>query len=146
MNFWKSFSKKAVLRQFVFALVLVALLIPVAIWDSGTQVKVKFYDEDMMVKSDRYTMTVRYDQIAGAALEDLAEPGEKVLDGFDNDIVVTGTWRNDVWGEYSINADPDTSVCVKMTLTDGRIFVFSCKDDAKTEELYEILMTHLRDA
>ena len=143
MNFWKSFSKKAILRQFVFALVIVALLIPVAIWDSGTQVKVKFYDEDMMVKSDRYKMSVRYDQVEFAELTELAEPGEKVLDGFDNDIVVTGTWRNEVWGEYSINADPDTSVCVKMTLTDGRIFVFSCKDDEKTEELYNTLLTYL---
>lgn len=145
MKFWKSFSKKAVLRQFFFVLALFALLIPIALWDSGTQVKVRFYEDEVDVKSDRYTMIVRYDLIESAELTELAEPGEKVQDGFDNDIVITGTWKNDVWGEYSINADPDTSVCVKMTLTDGRIFVFSCKDDAKTEELYKTLMTHLRD-
>ena len=145
MKFWKSFSKTAVLKQFFFVLALFALLIPIALWDSGTQVKVRFYNDEVNVKSDRYTMIVRYDLIESAELTELAEPGEKVLDGFDNDIVVTGTWRNEAWGEYSINADPDTSVCVKMTLTDGRIFVFSCKDDAKTEELYKTLMTHLRD-
>ena len=145
MKFWESFSKKAVIRQFFFVLALFALLIPVAIWDSGTQVKVTFYAEDFRVKSDRYTMTVRYDQVADAELTQLAEPGEKVLDGFDNDIVRTGTWKNDVWGEYSVNADPDTSVCVKMTLTDGRVFVFSCKDDLKTEDVYKTLMTKLRD-
>ena len=133
------------LKQFFFVLAFFTLLIPIALWDSGTQVKVRFYEDEVNVKSDRYTMTVRYDQIEYASLEALADRGEKVLDGFDNDIVVTGTWRNDVWGEYSINADPDTTVCVKMTLTDGRIFVFSCKDDAKTEELYKTLMTHLRD-
>ena len=146
MKFWKSFSKKAVLRQFFFVLALFALLIPIALWDSGTQVKVRFYEDEVNVKSDRYTMVVRYDLIESAELTELAEPGEKVQDGFDNDIVVTGTWRNDVWGEYSINADPDTSVCVKMTLTDGRIFVFSCKDDVTTEDLYKTLMMHLRDA
>ena len=146
MKFWKSFSKTAVLKQFFFVLALFAILIPIALWDSGTQVKVRFYDDEVNVKSDRYNMTVRYDLIADAELTELAEPGEKVLDGFDNDIVRTGTWKNEVWGEYSINADPDTSVCVKMTLTDGRIFVFSCKDDVKTEELYKTLMTHLRDA
>ena len=145
MKFWKSFSKTAVLKQFFFVLALFAILIPIALWDSGTQVKVRFYDDEVNVKSDRYNMTVRYDLIADAELAELAEPGEKVLDGFDNDIVRTGTWKNETWGEYSINADPDTSVCVKMTLTDGRIFVFSCKDDAKTEELYKTLMTHLRD-
>ena len=143
MNFWKSFSKKSVLRQFVFALVVIALLIPMAIWDSNTQVKVKFYEEDMMVKSDRYKMSVRYDQIADAELTDLADPGEKVLDGFDNDIVRTGTWRNDVWGEYSVNADPDTSNCIKLTLTDGRIFVFSVKNDEKTAEIFDSLLPYL---
>ena len=139
------FTKKAALKQFLFVLVLFALLIPAAIWDSNSQVKVRFDDSIVHVKSDRYTMTVRYDQIDYAELTELAEPGEKVQDGFDNDIVRTGTWRNDVWGEYSVNADPDTSLCVKMTLTDGRIFVFSCKDDVKTEELYKTLATILRD-
>ena len=146
MKFWKSFSKKAVLRQFFFVLALFALLIPVAIWDSGTQVKVKFYAEDFRIKSDRYTMTVRYDQVAEAELTALIDPGEKVEDGFDNDIVRTGTWRNDAWGVYSINADPDTTLCVKMILTDGRVFVFSSKDDVQTEDLYKTLMTHVRDA
>lgn len=146
MKFWKSFSKAAVLKQFFFVLVLFALLIPIAFLDSDTQVKVKFYEDEISIKSDRYTMTVRYDQIAEAELTDLADPGEKVQDGFDNDIIRAGTWKNDVWGEYSINADPDTSLCVKMTLTDGRIFVFSCKDDAKTEELYKTLMNLVRDA
>ena len=146
MNFWKSFSKKAVLRQFFFVLALFALLVPVAIWDSGTQVKVKFYSEDFRIKSDRFSMTVRYDQVAEAELTELLAPGEKVDDGFDNDIVRTGIWRNDAWGVYTITADPDTSLCVKMTLTDGRIFVFSTKDDAATEDAFKTLSTHLRDA
>ena len=145
MNFWKSIPKIAILKQFIFVLVIFAILFPIAMWDSDTQVKVKFSNEDMQIKSDRYTMTVRYDMIESAALDSLGDPGEKVLDGFDNDIIRTGTWRNDVWGEYSVNADPDTSLCVKMTLTDGRIFVFSCKDDVKTEELYKTLATILRD-
>ena len=143
MNFWKSIPKKAILKQFVFVIVIFAILFPIAMWDSDTQVKVKFYDADMQIKSDRYTMTVRYDMIESATLDTLGDPGEKVLDGFDNDIVRTGTWRNDAWGEYSVNADPDTSNCVVMTLTDGRIFVFSVKDDETTEEKYQTLLTHL---
>ena len=143
MNFWKSFSKKAVLRQFLFVLALFALLIPTAIWDSGTQVKATFNTDSLRVKSDRYTMTVSYDLIQTARLDELGDPGEKVLDGFDNDIVRTGTWHNNAWGEYSVNADPDTSICVVMELTDGRTFVFSCKDDEKTAEIYQTLLTYL---
>ena len=90
-----------------------------------------------------YKMSVRYDQIISAELDALGDPGEKVLDGFDNDIVRTGTWHNDAWGEYSVNADPDTSNCVVLTLTDGRIFVFSIKDDDTTEEHYRTLLSYL---
>ena len=146
MNFWKSIPKIAILKQFIFVLVIFAILFPIAMWDSDTQVKVKFYNEDMQIKSDRYTMTVRYDMIESAALDSLGDPGEKVQDGFDNDIVRTGTWRNDAWGEYSVNADPDTSNCIVMTLTDGRIFVFSSKDDEKTAQLYDSLLPHLSDS
>ena len=143
MNFWKSVPKKAILRQFVFSLVIIALLIPVAIWDSDTQVKISFGNSEVQIKSDRYNMTVPYDLIASAELSELYAPGEKVEDGFDNDIVRTGTWRNEEWGVYSVNADPDTSKCVVLHLTDGRIFVFSSKDDEKTVKLHETLLTHL---
>ena len=146
MNFWKSIPKKAILKQFVFVLVIFAILFPIALWDSDTQVKVKFYNDDMQIKSDRYTMTVRYDMIASAELDTLGDPGEKVLDGFDNDIIRTGTWRNDAWGEYSVNADPDTGNCIVLTLTDGRIFVFSIKDNETTEENFQTLLTHLPQA
>lgn len=143
MNFWKSFSKKAALRQFCFGLVIIALLIPVAIWDSGTQVKVSFGSSQVQIKSDRYNMTVPYELIADAQLQPLGDPGEKVEEGFDNDIIRTGTWKNDAWGVYSVNADPDTSTCVVMQLTDGRIFVFSIKNDEKTAETYETLLTYI---
>ena len=53
MNFWKSSPKKAILKQFVFVIVIFAILFPIAMWDSDTQVKVKFYDADMRIKSDR---------------------------------------------------------------------------------------------
>ena len=143
MNFWKSFSKKAVLRQFIFGLAVIALLVPVAIWDSNTQVKVNFGSTDMQVKSDRYKMTIPYELIEDASLQTLGDPGEKVEEGFDNDIIRTGTWRNDAWGVYSVNADPDTSNCVVLQLTDGRTFVFSIKDDEKTAEVFETLLTHI---
>ena len=143
MKFWQSFSKKSIKNQFLFTLFLFAVLIPVAIWDSNTQVGVKFYDSDVYIKSDKYNMSVPYDIIASAELTDLAEPGERVENAYDNDVLRGGVWYNDSWGEYHIAADLDTSNCVVMHLTDGRTFVFSCKNDKKTAALYEELLSHL---
>ena len=143
MNFWKSFSKKSVLRQLCFVIVLFMLLIPVALWDSDTQIKVSFDAESVFIKSDEYNMTIGYDEIASAELTALAEPGEELEDTVDNDIIRTGKWSNDTWGEYYINADLDTTDCIVATLKDGRIFVFSRKDNEATAKDYETLQSHL---
>lgn len=143
MKFWKSFSKKHVMRQFLFGLFLFAVMIPIAVLDSNTQVKVSFYDTSVYIKSDKYSMDVPYDLIDSAALEEMPDPGERVENSYDNDVLRAGVWKNDTWGEYHIAADLDTSTCVALYLNDGRVFVFSCKNDAKTETLYNELLTYL---
>ena len=143
MKFWQSFSKKSVMRQFFFVLFIFALLIPFALWDSNTQVKVSFDTDLVYVICDQFNMSIRYTDIVSAELTELGDPGEKVLDGYDNDIVRFGTWKNDVWGEYVVVADPDTSKCVLLKLEDGRTLVFSRKDDKATEEDYTQLLTYL---
>ena len=143
MKFWQSFSKKQIKKQLFFGIALFALMIPLAIRDSNTQVKVNFDDAAISIRSDRYNMSVRYDQIAYAELAELVDPGEKVEDAYDDNVLRVGAWYNDTWGEYYITADPDTDNCVVMHLDDGRIFVFSCKNDDKTAKLYEELLTYL---
>ncbi|MBQ8834390.1 MAG: hypothetical protein IJ001_05645 [Oscillospiraceae bacterium] len=146
MKFWQSFSKKSVLRQLCFVLVLFAILIPVAIWDSNTQVKVSFESESVVVISDKYNMSILYTDIISAELAQLAEPGEKVENGYDNDILRAGVWENDTWGEYIIVADLDTNTCIVVKVTDGRTLVFSRKSDKATAEDYETLLTYLPKA
>lgn len=143
MKFWKSFSKKAVLRQLFFVLTLFTILIPIAIWDSNTQVKVTFDSTELYIDSDKYSMAVPYDIISSTELVTLPEAGEKVADGFDDDIIRTGVWTNSVWGEYYIVADLDVSNCIVLHLNDERIFVFSCKNEEKTAEYFNTLQTYL---
>lgn len=132
------------LKHMLFAIALFAILIPFAIRDSNNQVKVSFDDTSIYTTSNKYNMTIRYDQIAEAKLTDLAEPGEKVQDGYDDDILRAGMWKNETWGEYHVTADLDTTNCVVMTLTDGRIFVFSSKDNETTAQHFETLQSHLK--
>ena len=142
MNFRDLFSKRSV-RQLLFVVFLFALLFPMAIWDSNTQVKVNFQTEKLNVYCDQYSMSIPYADIASAEVADLAEAGEKVENGYDNDIVRCGQWQNDVWGEYYICADLDTTNCVVLHLQDGRTFVFSCKDNATTAKYCEDLLLRL---
>ena len=124
----------------LFAVALFAILIPFAIRDSNNQVKVSFDDTSVYTSSNKYSLTVSYDQIDSVELAVLPEAGEKVEDGYDDDILRAGKWINDTWGEYYITADLDTSNCVVMHLTDGRIFVFSSKDDETTQQHFDTLI------
>ncbi len=131
------------LKHILFALALFAILIPFAIRDSNNQVKVSFDSTSIYVSSNKYNMDVSFDQIASAELTGLAEPGEKVEDGYDDDILRAGMWKNDTWGEYYIAADLDTTNCVVMHLDDGRIFVFSSKNNETTAALFDQLQGYL---
>ena len=131
------------IKHMLFAVALFAILIPFAIRDSNNQVKVSFDDTSVYTSSNKYSLTVSYDQIDSVELAVLPEAGEKVEDGYDDDILRAGKWVNDTWGEYYITADLDTSNCVVMHLTDGRVFVFSSKNDETTAEHYQTLLTHL---
>lgn len=110
-------------------------------------VKVIFNDDNVYVKSDKYSMTISYEDIVSAELVTFPDaPGTEVADTFDDGTLLAGTYRNDVWGEYSICADPDASVCIVVRLTDGRCLVFSRKSDVDTALDYEELLTHLPNA
>ena len=144
MKLWKFLTSHTVLKQLVFILVLFALLIPVAIWDSNAQVSVSFDAETVFVKCDRYNMRIQYSDIAAAELVALAEAGEPIADCRDDEIIRCGVWHNDAWGEYTIVADMDAATCVKLELHDGRILVFSRKNDKATAEDFETLQPYLQ--
>lgn len=137
MKFRDYFSVKHI----IFAVVLMALMLGFAVRQSNNVVKVSFSDEAVKVTATKYSMTIAYADIESVQLmawpEDL---GEKVTDGYDDDIVRYGTWKNEAWGEYTVCADPDTSKCIVVHINDGRTLVFSRKDDATTKEIYETLL------
>lgn len=146
MKFWKQFPKSAVIKQLLFALVLFAILIPIALWDSGTQVKISLDSDTVFINSDKYRMSIRYEQIESLELTALEDPGERIHDDFDNDIIRCGIWNNDAWGEHYICVDLDVDQCIIAHLDDGRTFVFSTKNNGATEELFESLQDRLTSA
>ena len=144
MKFLNFFRSHAVIKQLLFVLALFALLIPMAILDSNSQVKVRFDSDVVFVKCDRYNMTIQYSDIAQAELTELPEAGEPIADCRDDNIIRCGVWNNDTWGEYTIVADADATNCVKLTLNDGRILVFNRKNNEATEKDFVELQGFLK--
>jgi len=131
------------LKHIVIAVVILAVFVLFAVIDSDGQVKVYFEENTVSAVSDHYVLEIPYSQIASAELTLMAEAGREVENCVDDKIVRTGCWENDDWGEYFICADMDANNCIVIHLNDGRIFVFSRKNDAETEKLYQTLQTYL---
>ena len=134
------------LKQIIFAVVLMGIMLLFAVNQSNNTVKIKFQDEAVRITSSEYNMEIEYDEVAAVSLEALAEPGEKLENGYDNEILRSGKWENETWGEYYICVDLDVSNCIVVTLEDGRTMVFSRKSDKETTELYNELQTYVKSA
>ena len=137
------FTKKTALRQLVFILCLFVVMFLLAIWDSNTQIKVKFDDAAVHVKSDKYTMEIPYSDISSAELAQLPDAVDPVMNAFDDDIIRTGVWSDSTWGDHHCNVDLDCSSCIAVYLKDGSLFVFSRKSDKATAEDLQTLQTYL---
>ena len=130
-------------RQILMTVLVLALFIALGLWDSATQVEVTFRDTSVYVKADKYQLDIPYEKIVSAELTELAEAGEEINNGADDQTLRTGYWENDTWGEHHIIADLEANNCIVARLEDGQIFVFSQKDTETTAEVYQTLQSYL---
>lgn len=140
MKFRDFFSNK---KQIIFSVCIVALMMVFAVRQSNNVVKVSFNDNSVFIKTARYNMDIHYADIDSVDLVPMEEPGEELSDAFDDDTLQVGTWRNDAWGEYTACIDPDTPNAIQVRIRDGRVLVFSRKNEATTTDIFETLQTYL---
>lgn len=140
MKFRDMFS----LKHFLFAVLILAVMIPCVIIQSNNTVKIDLDETEVFIRSSRYRMLIDYDIIEALELQPLAEAGEKMSDdSFDDDVVRYGDWKNDPWGEYTACVDLDVESCILAHLNDGRTFVFNRKNISETETIYQQLLEKL---
>ena len=142
MKFFELFKNKVTLRYLIFGILLFAVTIGISFIDSADDVKVDFGAESVKIQSDKYTMTIGYADIESAELVAIPEAGT-ALEGKDTMVLRYGHWTNETWGEHYICADLDATQCIVVRITDGRIFVFSLKNDTATKDALNTLLTHI---
>lgn len=135
MKFWEKFWKLVSKKDLVFGIVLFAVVIGMTVFETYNKVKVEFSDTAVDISTSKYSMNIPYDLVASVELSALPEAGE-VIDGTDDMAARTGCWENETWGEYYICADLNSPTCIVVHLMDGRIFVFSRRDTANTQNDY----------
>lgn len=142
MTFWQKFWKLVSKKHLIFGVLLFAAVIALSLSQSAEAVTVTFGDSAVDIAASRFSMNIPYDMVDHAELVEIPDRGD-VIDGTDDMAVRTGQWTNDTWGEYFVCADLDASNCIAVHLNDGRIFVFSRKDNAETAQIFETFQTYL---
>lgn len=137
-NIWQAISKK----DFIFGLIVLALVIIISIARPSKNVKTVYDVDAVDVKSTQYSMNIPYEMVSNLELAELPELGEN-LDGYNNQVIQTGLWRNEVWGEYHSCLDLACETCMVVHLNDGRIFVISLRNAEETAASYEEFLSHI---
>lgn len=142
MKFWKKFWKLVSRKDLFFGILLFAVVIGMTVYETYHKVTVEFNDTAVDIRTSKYAMNIPYDQVESIELVELPDAGQ-VIDGADDMTARTGLWKNEIWGEYYICADLNSSTCIAVHLKDGRIFVFSRRNEEETEHDYRQFLQQL---
>jgi len=137
-KFWQVISKK----DLFFGLAILVLTILISFKPSN-KVRVQFEETCVDIKTTKYAMNIPYDMVDSIALVDKPELGTQI-DGYNDNIVAYGIWENDVWEEYTACIEVYTDNCITITLTDGRLFVISRRDNEETAKVFAEFQTHIQ--
>lgn len=142
MKFWEKFWKLVSRKDLVFGILLFAVVIVMTVFETYNKVTVDFSDTSVDICTSKYSMNIPYDLVESIELVELPDAGQ-VIDGADDMAARTGLWENATWGEYYICADLNSSTCIVTRLEDGRIFVFSRRNEEETKNDYRQFLQHL---
>ena len=135
---WQVISKK----DFIFGILILTLVILFSFRPSN-KIRVTFGADSVDIKTTKYAMNIPYEIIDNIELVDKPEMGVK-LDGYTDDIIQTGVWINDAFGEYTSCMEVATDNCIVIHLDDGRLFVISRRNNEETTRVYEEFLTYLK--
>ncbi len=137
-KFWQVVSKK----DLIFGIIVLILALIISFKPSN-KVRFSFGEDAVDINTTKYSMNIPYNMILDITLEQKPDMGSKV-DGFTDDIIATGTWQNEAWGEYTACIEVATDNCIVLGLTDGRTFVVSRRDNEETQRVFEEFQNHLK--
>ena len=130
------------LRDLVFAVMLIGIMVLLAFCNGQNMIDVTFGDTALDVVTNRYSMNIPYDMVESIELGEV-DPDDELIAGKGDIALMTGHCRNEAWGEYYGVIDRQTGKCILIRLNDGRLFVFSHKSDDQVLEDFNTLQSHL---
>lgn len=129
-------------RDLAFTVLLFAVILTIAFCRAESMMDVTFGETAVDITTSRYNMNIPYDMVESIEIGKVDEDDD-LVSGVADIALRTGTWTNEVWGEYSACVDVQTDDCIVVHLNDGRIFVFSHKSNETVAEEFATFQSYL---
>lgn len=129
-------------RDLAFTVLLFTVILTIAFCRAESMMDVTFGETAVDITTSRYNMNIPYDMVDSIEIGKVDEDDD-LVSGVADIALRTGTWTNEVWGEYSACVDVQTDDCIVVHLNDGRIFVFSHKSNETVAEEFATFQSYL---
>lgn len=127
---------------------LVVILVAFTIFSTvrgGTSTYLDFGEEKLTVTApENYTYVVDYNDINTIELVNKFDPGTMVSGG-ETRKYQWGTWKNEVWGEYSLCASKQIDSILLISHSDGELLAVNFESTETTTSLLELFNDLLAD-
>ncbi len=131
-------------RDLIFICIIIGVMLAFIFTDTSVDILVNYDEEMLYVTSPRLNMDIPNSEVVAVELMEMPELGA-LLEGYQHEVYCTGVWENDIWGEYDLCVLPQLPKCIVITLTNERTCVFTCSNEAKTQELYTNYTAYLKE-
>jgi len=125
-------------------IILILALVLFYVFSGGSVgISLDFGENELTISASNYDWGIPYGEIESLELTDLPELGT-VVDGSEKRNLCCGIWQNEVFGEYTLCADPRIEKCIVIRMVSGGIYVVNYENMESTVQLHQMFTDLLR--
>ena len=125
-------------------IILILALVLFYVFSGGSVgISLDFGENELTLSALDHDWLIPYDQIESLELTDLPELGT-VINGSEKRTLCCGTWKNKVWGEYTLCTNPRIEVCIVIRMKAGDVYVMNYENSDSTKQLHQMFTDLLR--
>lgn len=127
---------------YILILIFLAVATVFAIVYSGDSTVLDVGESSLTINGAGSTSyTIDYEDIQSVELVYSPDYGTSI-DGGKKQMYAYGTWNNEAWGEYRLDANTNIDICIVITEIDG-VFVFNYINEQTTKDFYHSFLEYL---
>lgn len=123
------------IKNFLWIILVIVAFFAFSALRGGTTMYFDFGETAVVATApEHFSHTVNYDDITNLELVDEFDPGT-MISGGETRKLYWGTWKNDIWGEYTLCASKKIDNALLVTSSNGELLVLNYENEKTTEAL-----------